>query len=157
MRGARWSLVATLVAVLLAAFAAVSWADGREVFGDNELPTRLTGRQEVPPVDTQGSGRIELDFFQAASGNGFVCYQLQVTDLEGDVVAGHIHEAPRGVNGPIVIDLMPQIDSDNGYVEDCVTAPTSVISDVLDDPKGYYVNVHTEPYPDGEVRGQLHR
>ncbi|CAN5130877.1 hypothetical protein BH20ACT9_BH20ACT9_03570 [soil metagenome] len=155
MRRGRAGVVAVLVVVLVTALATLTWAHGRDPFRANELGTRLTGRQEVPKVPTKGRGRVELDFFQPASGDGFACYQLRVSRLEADVVAGHIHEGRRGVNGPVVVDLMPKVR--RGWTENCVKAPPDLLADILARPGGYYVNVHTDVYPDGEVRGQLHR
>jgi hypothetical protein len=155
MRRGRAGVVAVLVVVLVTAFATLTWAHRRHPFRANELGTHLTGRQEVPKVDTNGRGRVELDFFQPASGAGFACYQLRLSRLEGDVVGGHIHEGRRGANGPVIIDLMPQVR--RGWAENCVRAPAGLLADILAHPGGYYVNVHTDVYPDGEIRGQLHR
>src|SRR5688572_10936442 len=58
---------------------------------------RLDGRQEVPPADLDGRGT----FGYLAVGNQ-LCYFLTVRRID-PAIAAHIHAAPRGVNGGIVI------------------------------------------------------
>jgi CHRD domain len=72
--------------------------------------------------------------------------------------------APAGVNGGIVVNFSPPADGDSA---DCVTEgemlpggvpafPTGLhVSDILSNPSGFYVNVHTGEFPGGAVRGQL--
>src|SRR5690606_25066589 len=61
----------------------------------------LAGSNEVPAVDTTGTGfsSLALDDSQAA-----LDYRLVTYGLEGIVMA-HIHVAPPGVNGPVAVFL----------------------------------------------------
>lgn len=105
----------------------------------------MSGDQEVPPVPTNatGSGTFVFDF-----DRNELCYEYSVRNLSSPFAAAHIHSGAAGVNGPIVIPLERP-----GSPLACVP-PTGISeADLLADL--YYVNVHTEIYPDGEIRGQL--
>jgi len=67
-------------------------------------------------------------------------------------VAAHIHEAPVGVAGPVVVTLTAPI---GGRSRACAVSTEARVADILADPQDYYVNVHNVAYPAGAVRGQL--
>jgi hypothetical protein len=111
----------------------------------------LTGDQEVPPVDTEatGQGHFTLD-----AGRNTLHYHVAVSDITG-VTASHIHKAPVGVNGPVVFPLFMGdgvFDPDNP-VGGGVGLGAENLVDLLTG--FYYVNVHTEAHPAGEIRGQI--
>lgn len=120
--------------------------DDREV----ELEAELSSDNEVPPSGTGASGEAEVEL---DAQHGRVCVEIDSEDLAGDVVGGHIHVGPVGVNGPIVVDL--GVDSDD--FKACVAVDPGLIRTIARDPGGYYVNVHTTKVPSGEIRGQLER
>jgi CHRD domain len=75
-------------------------------------------------------------------------------------VAGHIHVAPAGVNGPVVVPLFPapgagpsseQQIKDEGET----TVSQALAEDICQNPDAYYVNYHTSANPGGAIRGQL--
>jgi hypothetical protein len=109
---------------------------------------RLSGAQEVPPADPDGTGRVGI-FLNAASGS--VCYGLSVANI-APATAAHIHQAPAGVNGPIRVHLAPPT---TGSSAGCVAADPAVVQNIINNPSQYYVNVHNTPFPGGAVRGQL--
>jgi hypothetical protein len=84
-----------------------------------------------------------------------LCYTLSVTNLSGPAIGAHIHIGPRRVAGPIVVPL----DTGAGTswtVQECII-PTdeNILDEITADTRNYYVNVHTDLFPGGEVRGQL--
>lgn len=126
----------------------------------------LEGGQEVPAVDTHARG---LAKFQLRSDG--LHYRLIVANIE-DVLMAHIHLAPAGQNGPVVVWLYPAGPPPvlipgrfNGVLATGVIADGDLVGPLagmtLDDlvaeinAGNAYVNVHTVANPGGEIRGQI--
>ena len=113
------------------------------------LSTGLTGAEEVPgPGDPDGSGTALL---RVNPGRGTLCYRLSVQEIAG-ATGAHLHEAPTGEAGPIVVPLQPPSD---GTSSGCVNIGRALAHDIVRDPSDYYVNVHNAAFPKGALRGQL--
>jgi CHRD domain len=69
-------------------------------------------------------------------------------------VAGHIHEAPFGVNGDVVVPLFSGMNNAFVFVQHGEVFDDDAAR-VCADPAGFYVNYHTSRFPGGAVRGQL--
>ena len=109
----------------------------------------LTGEKEVPgPGDKDGLGHAEVQVYEAR-----VCYTLEVHGIE-PATAAHIHRGGPSVAGPIVVELKAPTD---GSSSGCVAISRALSTKLRQNPTQYYVNVHNNPYPDGAIRGQLHR
>jgi hypothetical protein len=87
-------------------------------------------------------------------GTGQVCFEISLSDIALPINAGHIHEAPAGVPGPVVIPLFLTPDAD-GFISGCVSADREEIKEIIQHPEEYYVNVHNTEFPAGAARGQL--
>ncbi|HEY7848109.1 MAG TPA: CHRD domain-containing protein [Candidatus Limnocylindria bacterium] len=83
---------------------------------------------------------------------GEVCWDLSV-DGVGAVTASHIHVGAEGESGDVVVPL--DVAGFEGTSEGCVDASDADLDAIIADPAGYYVNIHTEAYPAGAIRGQL--
>ena len=59
----------------------------------------------------------------------------------------HIHQAAVGLNGAIVVDMVPLLTG--GSVTD------TDLASVLANPSGFYVNAHNSVRPGGTIRGQM--
>jgi hypothetical protein len=133
--------------------------DDDEGNGENAFSRRiwLSGKNEVPVADLDGSGWAEIS---SRPSQGTVCYRIKVRKLD-PVTAAHIHVGGAGVNGGIVIDLSILTAQKNVWVSSivykaCVTGvATSLINTIKANPAAYYVNVHTTVFPGGAIRGQL--
>ena len=113
------------------------------------LEANMTGEQEVPgPGDRNGRGSAEVEVFHSK-----VCYALEVERIR-PATAAHIHEGRRGVAGDIVVELKPPRDGSSSGCEDITRA---LSRDLREHPRAFYVNVHNNQFPDGAIRGQLHR
>ncbi|MGH2752144.1 MAG: PQQ-dependent sugar dehydrogenase [Actinomycetota bacterium] len=133
---------------------------------DNELEADLNGFAEVDPAtgqfgagDLNGDGLAEI---RLRRPNERVCFTLEWADID-EPVAAHIHSGVVGVNGPIVVDLLGNADNfrhrnEAGRARGCAedVAP-ALIDDIGNHPGAFYVNIHTERFPGGAIRGNLER
>jgi hypothetical protein len=121
--------------------------------GGRPLSTDLTGLEESPPGDFNASGQADLTLNQ---GQGEVCFELSWSDVDGAVVAAHIHVGEVGLNGPVVVGLFAGASFEGtDEVSGCVEADRDLIKTIRKNPTAYYVNVHSSTFPAGAVRGQL--
>jgi hypothetical protein len=130
--------------------------------------THATGAQETVPVDTNAQGQLVLR--ESADGTS-IDYRLIVANIS-DVTMSHLHLAPAGSNGGIVVWLYPSAPppsliegrTNGALAEGTITAgaltgalagqPLSALIDAMRS-GNTYVNVHTLRAPGGEVRGQI--
>jgi hypothetical protein len=111
-----------------------------------EVKVTLSGNQEIPPVTTSGSGTGTFNVGEDKSVSGTVT----ITGLA--VTVAHIHEAPAGSNGPIIIPLTKT--SDTVWV---VPAGAKLTDAQYASYKAgnLYYNFHSEAHRSGEIRGQI--
>jgi len=84
---------------------------------------------------------------------GMVCYRLHAENVTLPTTAAHIHRGGAGVNGPVVVPFTaPGAD---GNSSGCAPADAALIDEILGNPSGFYVNVHTKEHPAGAIRSQL--
>jgi plastocyanin len=104
----------------------------------------LSGSEEVPPVTTSASGSATVQYTPLT---GVIIYNLTTTGLSG--VAAHIHQAPAGANGPIIVPFEGGPTQWSGQATLTPEQGQALLSG------GTYANVHTSANPGGEIRGQL--
>jgi hypothetical protein len=132
-----------LGAALVFAFAAVGSYPSIAAAAD--IKVTLAGDQEVPPVKSAatGTGTITVGADKSVQGS------VTTKGIAG--IAAHVHEAPAGKNGPVVIPLEKDGDTytvpANAKLTDAQFASFKA--------GNLYVNVHSAAHPDGEIRGQL--
>jgi hypothetical protein len=142
-QSAMWSVGIVLTATILAAgFSQMSSWMGS---ASDSMPT-LSGAEEVPPVNTQASGINRV----AVIGDKMVTGSVEVRNL--DATAAHIHLAPKGQNGPVIIPLVKT--GENVWSVPGNTVLTSAQFDAFRS-GNLYVNVHSAANPNGEIRAQL--
>ena len=112
----------------------------------------LTGSQQVPPVQSPGSGSADLTY---DSGTKVVTWNIVFSGLSSQATMAHFHgPAAAGKNAGVKVWLSKQ-----GSKE--VTSPMSGQATLsADDAKmleagDMYINVHTKDHPSGEIRGQV--
>lgn len=115
----------------------------------------LSGASEVPPADPDGSGKASV---RLKKGEGEVCFSVKWEDI-GSPTMAHIHDAPAGVNGDIVVTLFSStvaLPSTLSGVHGCASGVDEAqMADIKKNPEEFYVNVHNEEFPGGAIRGQL--
>ena len=109
--------------------------------------TVLLGSEHTFPADPDGIGFAVI---WLNHGLSTVCWEVSYS-LIATPFAAHIHEAPAGSNGGVVLAL--------GVEETAAGCRTDVdrdlIKDIIQNPEEFYVNVHTLEFPPGAIRGQL--
>ncbi len=105
----------------------------------------LSGTGLVPPGDPDGAGLAVVTI------EGTTIRYTVLTQNIGAPTLAHIHTGAAGVAGPPVVTLNVNTLT-NGSVQN---VPANVISAIVSNPAGHYVNVHTAEFPEGAVRGQL--
>lgn len=138
----RFAAASALAALLLAGCAGPAGLQLPDLYSAS-----MDGAQEVPPVATAGSGlaKVEVD----ARGN--MRWTVDHERLSGPVTGAHVHgPAGPGQNGPVLIPLaVGPAASSSGQVHLTPEQVTQLGSGQ------WYVNLHTERHPAGEIRGQL--
>jgi hypothetical protein len=153
-RVAAMALAAALVAGLTVLTAPGAAATGKVTL----LAATLKGAREVPgPGDPDGRGRA---FVRLAGGKA--CFLLQWSRISAPVAA-HIHKGRAGVAGPVVVPFFQpganaaSLPDTLSSVAGCVDVDRGLAGRIASNPRAFYVNIHTAEFPDGAVRGQLHR
>lgn len=107
----------------------------------------LTGGEEVPPTPSlaTGTGTLVVDTATRAASGGITIAGMTAT-------MAHVHQAPVGTNGPIIIPL----DNGGGGVWSVPSGSRLTADQYLAYKQGnLYYNAHSTDFPGGEVRGQL--
>lgn len=119
--------------------------------GGTAIAVAMTGEAEAPnPGEPVGTGTATI---RMRRNQGQVCYTMQVRNITLPAAAAHIHRAGVGEAGPIVVPL--RAPNASGVAAGCVTTARALVNAILRNRQGYYVNVHTNDFPGGAVRGQL--
>jgi len=134
------------------------------------IRARLTGFQEVPSVSTTGKGEFQAKLNEDGT---MLSYELSYSELTGTTVsAAHIHLGQPAANGGVMAFLCgggtkpacPASGTVTGtIVASDVTGPANqgIAAGEFDEmlrairSGNAYVNVHTNLFGSGEIRGQL--
>lgn len=134
------AILAALAASLLAS---PSWAK------PVTLTATLTGAAQTGGGDADGMGGFKAD---ADDETGDFCFTLWAEKITKPTMA-HVHVGAAGADGKPVATLeVTGKDSDA-----CVAMEPALIKEIVANPAGYYVNVHTADFPNGAVRGQIEK
>ncbi|MGG7036919.1 MAG: CHRD domain-containing protein [Flavobacterium sp.] len=114
----------------------------------------LTGVSEVPSNASTATGNATLIFNNSTKRFTLVVNYSGLTPNDA-----HIHKGAAGISGGVVF---PLTDMSSRMVLTDFSSPIDYTSPALTSAQEtdlknnlYYVNLHTDAYPDGEIRGQL--
>jgi CHRD domain len=111
----------------------------------------LSGAQDVPPVDTTATGTAELTYDPATR---VVTWNISYTGLSSAPTMAHFHgPAPEGKNAPPTIWLSIQGKPPANPITGSATLTPDQAKQFSEGQ--WYVNVHSQSHPAGEIRGQV--
>jgi CHRD domain len=120
------------------------------------LHARLTATSETTGSTSTAKGHTQIK----VRANGTIEFKTQILNKNGETfVAGHIHQAPVGVAGPIVVPLFASPGTTARHIRQSgVATPNAGTTGaaLCTNPSAYYVNYHTTAFQGGAIRGQLH-
>jgi len=118
---------------------------------DQNLPlaftAKLTGAQETPPNTSAAKGTAVAVVNRQTKT---MAASVGTTGMTGN--AAHIHAGVTGVSGPIVFPLTETSPGSGIWSTKVVLSDDQLAALKAG---SLYVNVHSEAFPDGEIRGQL--
>ena len=154
LRGSRALPIAAAAAALALGLvlAVAAAADARGQATTIGLLATMNAPSEVPAPTgdvTVARGAFTATASQSGTGAG-LDWQMTFSGLTGPATAAHIHVAPRGQPGPVVVPLCAPCTSPASGI---ATVDATVLAALQ--AGGAYVNVHTDRNRAGEIRGQV--
>ena len=142
-----------LTALLLASAALPAAAE------ELKFMAALSGEAQVPPVETEAVGMADIT---VDTESMTLRWQMVYDGLTGEPVAAHFH-APAGPEetAPPVLDMVADLMGDEVTDEPLPTDIMAGSAELTEEGLAalqdgmMYINIHTEQYPDGEIRGQV--
>jgi len=122
------------------------------------LHATLNAKSETTGSTSTATGHTQIK----VRNDGGIQFKTTILNPSGETfVAGHIHLAPVGVPGPIVVPLFvsPSPPTSARHIKQHGTATPNAGTTgagLCANPSAYYVNYHTTAFPAGAIRGQLH-
>ncbi|CAI5505920.1 unnamed protein product [Closterium sp. Naga37s-1] len=107
----------------------------------------LYGYQVQPPSGISGTG-----VFLAQIGGGGICYEFQFLNVPVQPTYAYLHRATYSSRGPIVLSTTLEISNKMK----CLQADTEQTGSIITNAGEYYVQVYTEKFNKGLLRGQLY-
>jgi hypothetical protein len=147
-------VVACAVAVLAASGAPANSGQGVMCV----LHAKLSAKNETTGSTSVAKGHTLIK----VRNDGTIEFKTHILNKNNETfVAGHIHQAPVGVAGPIVVPLFvsPTPPTNARHIKQSgVATPNAGTTgaNLCANPSAYYVNYHTTAFTGGAIRGQLH-
>jgi hypothetical protein len=126
----------------------------------NVFKATLSPTNEVPPItsaEASCAGDATVTFTSTSAKFDVIVRGCPATTV---INIGHIHEGAAGANGPVVINtgLTPgelTLSGGGATLSKTATADAALISRIMANPAGFYVNFHSALHTGGVIRGQL--
>ena len=164
--------------VLLLGLCLIGTASCSDSEAPSNLPIVMTANlspsNEVPPIanaENTGHGAAQITFNVTRDGTGAITggtadfhFQLSGFPSGTTIIAAHIHPGAAGVNGGVLVSTglvasspVTQTDGVMQFSVSGVAVPTVTLQQIVNNPAGYYFNVHSPANSGGVARGQLNR
>jgi hypothetical protein len=165
----------SVVAVALSVFSASCSSNDTTTSpaSDNlvQFKATLLPANEVPPVtnaESVGSGSANIDFTltrdsAGAITGGTVNFTVNATGFPSttSITAAHIHPGAAGVAGPVLVSAsvapgeVVLVGGAQTFYRAAIPVSAANAQAIINNPAGFYFNVHTTLNPGGVMRGQL--
>jgi hypothetical protein len=122
------------------------------------LHAKLTAKSETTGSTSVAKGHTLI----RVRADGTIQFRTKILNKAHETfVAGHIHEAPVGVAGSVVVPLFvaPSPPTSARQIKQRgIATPNAGTTgaELCANPSAYYVNYHTTAFTGGAIRGQLH-
>ena len=135
--------------LVFAAVLAASSALAAPAFAETmNFSAKLAGSSEVPPNQEAGTGTVTATYDTDSKD---FAWTIEYSGLTGDATAAHFHgPAAEGENADPVVPIEGELASP---IKGNATLTEEQATDLQ--AGKWYFNIHTEKYPDGEIRGQV--
>ena len=130
----------------------------------NETPTAVTGGEAAG----RGTASITFNLTRNTAGaiqSGTVDFHYDLTGFPAGttIVASHIHTGGSGVAGAVLISTGQSAATALGLTSGAGSweargvagVDAATLQGIIDNPSGFYFNVHSQNFPGGVARGQL--
>jgi hypothetical protein len=159
-------LLLVVLAALAVAALSVGGATGKNGPGASKkngrgvscvLHSKLTAKAETTGSTSLAKGHTLIK----VRADGTIEFKTHILNKANETfVAGHIHLAPVGFAGSVVVPLFvaPTPATSARHIKQTGIAtpnPGTTGAALCADPAAYYVNYHTTAFPGGAIRGQL--
>jgi hypothetical protein len=119
------------------------------------LNTQLSAKNETTGSTSTATGHTQIKVWN----DGTITFRTQIFNPNHETFfAGHIHQAPVGIAGGIVVPLFGGPATTDSHIKLGGTATPNAGTTgaaICQNPRAYYVNFHTTAFAAGAIRGQL--
>jgi hypothetical protein len=117
------------------------------VAGATAFSVLLSGAQALPPNASIATGNAIMTV-DTSTGD----FTISLTVVGMAATAAHIHDAVAGINGPVLFSLIQTTPGGNAWL----AGGRMTVSQLRQlNAGGYYIDVHSQAFPNGEIRAQL--
>jgi CHRD domain len=137
---------AVLLGVALASIGMIGMAQA----ATESFKVELSGANQAPPITSSGTGTADITYDPATR---VVTWSITYSGLSSPVTMAHFHHGAVGKNGPVVIWLTQRGQSVSSPITGKATLSADQAKEFI--AGEWYINVHTDDHPGGELRGQV--
>jgi hypothetical protein len=124
---------------------------GRARAAPMSFDVKLSGAEQVPPVETKGSGMAHLTYDAATRE---LTWMVTYENLSGPVTMAHFHgPAGKGKNAGVKLWISQKGSAVSGPISGKATLSAEDAKEMM--AGDWYINIHTKDHPGGEIRGQV--